>query len=215
MVIVSRFYTIWYMPKERNEGGEYVETVSLDDVREVFDDVRGPAVLSADVADRLGCSRETARRKLEELYDQGYVDRRKVSRRVIYWFTGGEPISPEERGTDKAAQRAREVERNQPVTTPEPITETSSPTEDVLKGLDTTDERRDAVRACVDYLREEGSAQKSDFVEEVYPNYPGGYASSGGWWNKIGKEYLQHVADDVEEITPPAGEGSHTWRFVG
>ncbi|MEF8814431.1 MAG: hypothetical protein V5A55_11515 [Halovenus sp.] len=29
----------------------------LEDVRDVFDEVRGPVVLSADVADALGCTR--------------------------------------------------------------------------------------------------------------------------------------------------------------
>jgi hypothetical protein len=75
----------WGMPREHGDDGEYVETVTLDDVRAVFDEVRGPVVLSVDVSDALGCSRETARRKLGELYNRGEVDRRKVSRRVLYW----------------------------------------------------------------------------------------------------------------------------------
>lgn len=73
------------MPKEHGETGEFVETVSLADVLDTFDAVDGPVILSADVADRLDCSRETARQKLAELYDRGDVDRRKVSRRVLYW----------------------------------------------------------------------------------------------------------------------------------
>jgi predicted ArsR family transcriptional regulator len=73
------------MPREHGEGGEFVETVSLDEVLETFEHVRGPVVLSVDVADRFECSRETARRKLEELYDRGDVCRRKVAGRVIYW----------------------------------------------------------------------------------------------------------------------------------
>jgi hypothetical protein len=73
------------MPREHGDDGEYVETVTLDDVRGVFDEVRGPVVLSTDVSDALGCSRETARRKLGVLCDRGEVDRRKISRRVLYW----------------------------------------------------------------------------------------------------------------------------------
>ena len=72
------------MPREHGEDGAFIETIGLDDVREVFDAVDGPVILSADVADTLGCSRETARRKLNELYERGDLDRRKVSRRVIY-----------------------------------------------------------------------------------------------------------------------------------
>ena len=76
---------MWYMPREHGESGEFVETVTLDDVLGVFDTVRGPVMLSADVADELDCSRETARRKLEQLHDRGDLDRRKVARRVVYW----------------------------------------------------------------------------------------------------------------------------------
>jgi hypothetical protein len=73
------------MPREHGDDGEFVETITLDDVLEVFDAVDGPVILSADVADELGCTRETARRKLGALYERGDLNRRKVSRRVIYW----------------------------------------------------------------------------------------------------------------------------------
>jgi|APHM01.1.fsa_nt_gi hypothetical protein len=73
------------MPREHGDGGEFVETVTHSDVLGIFDTVDGPVILSADVADELGCSRETARRKLEALFEQEQLARRKVSRRVIYW----------------------------------------------------------------------------------------------------------------------------------
>jgi|APHM01.1.fsa_nt_gi hypothetical protein len=73
------------MPREHGDEGEFVETVTLDDVRRVFDDTRGPVVLSADVAAECECSRETARRKLQELHDLGELSRRKVSNRMVYW----------------------------------------------------------------------------------------------------------------------------------
>lgn len=73
------------MPREHGEGGEFVETVALGEVLETFEHVHGPVILSVDVADRLECSRETARRKLEKLCDQGDIERRKVAGRVIYW----------------------------------------------------------------------------------------------------------------------------------
>ena len=73
------------MPREHGDDGTYVETVPLGKVLEVFDAVDGPVILSADVADELDCSLETARRKLQQLHDRGDLARRKVSRRVIYW----------------------------------------------------------------------------------------------------------------------------------
>jgi DNA-binding GntR family transcriptional regulator len=73
------------MPKERGETGQYVETATLDAVLGVFEDVRGPIVTSADVADALGCSRDTARRKLAALHREDRIDRRETAGRVVWW----------------------------------------------------------------------------------------------------------------------------------
>lgn len=74
------------MPKERGDTGQYVETVALEDVLAVFDAVDGPPVVtSADVAEETDLSRDSARRKLDTLRDQGRVDRRRTAGRVLYW----------------------------------------------------------------------------------------------------------------------------------
>lgn len=41
--------------------------------------------MSGDVAEALGCARETARRKLRALEDQGRVASRKTAGRVVWW----------------------------------------------------------------------------------------------------------------------------------
>lgn len=97
------------MPRKHGDDGTFIETVALDDVLEVFDAVEGPVVLSADVANELGCTRETARQKLEQLHDRGDLSRRKVSRRVIYWrreasmkaATDAAASTPAEQSTDE------------------------------------------------------------------------------------------------------------------
>jgi hypothetical protein len=88
------------MTKERGSSGEYVESVTLSDVLEVFDTTRGPVVLSADVAAAENCSRETARRKLNQLYERGDLARRKVSNRVLYWRPADETPSPTDSAKD-------------------------------------------------------------------------------------------------------------------
>jgi CTP-dependent riboflavin kinase len=75
------------MPREHGKTGDFVETVTLDDVFDVFDAVRGPVVTSADVADALDCSRDTARRKLTDLHREERVARRKTAGRIIWWRT--------------------------------------------------------------------------------------------------------------------------------
>jgi predicted ArsR family transcriptional regulator len=74
------------MPRERGESGQYRTTVTPDDVLDVLAAVQGPVVTSADVADALDVTRETARRKLESLTDDSRLDSRKTAGRVVvYW----------------------------------------------------------------------------------------------------------------------------------
>lgn len=73
------------MSREREDTGRYTETVTLDDVLGVFETVDGPVVTSGDVAEARDCSRETARRKLRTLEEQGRVASRKTAGRVVWW----------------------------------------------------------------------------------------------------------------------------------
>ena len=71
----------------RDDGGRYTERVTPADVLDVFEMVDGPIVTSGDVAEVLGCSRETARRKLRTLDSRGVVASRKTAGRVVWWRT--------------------------------------------------------------------------------------------------------------------------------
>ncbi|MFC5973866.1 DeoR family transcriptional regulator [Halomarina salina] len=74
---------------ERDDTGRYAESVTLDDVLGVFATVDGPVVTSGDVAETLDCSRETARRKLRTLEEQGHLASRKTAGRVVWWRIDG------------------------------------------------------------------------------------------------------------------------------
>lgn len=65
---------------ERHRRDELEETLS------VFDDVRGPAVTSSDVADAVGLTAEAGRQRLARLYDRGMVGRREVGGTFVYWL---------------------------------------------------------------------------------------------------------------------------------
>jgi hypothetical protein len=87
------------MSRNRDERGQYTETVSLSEVLEVFETVAGPVVTSSDIASTTGCSSDTARRKLENLHDQGRVGRRKTAGRVVYWRLDAvdpDPVTPDD-----------------------------------------------------------------------------------------------------------------------
>lgn len=75
------------MGEQPRDGGRFSPTVDLGDVLDVFDEVAPrPAITTADVAERLDCSRDTARRKLEELVDREIVEKGATAgRAVLYW----------------------------------------------------------------------------------------------------------------------------------
>jgi hypothetical protein len=76
--------------RERTDAGTFAETVPLDAVLGVFDEVRGPVITTSDVAEHLECTTEAARQKLTRLYDQGKVDKRKTGRTTVWWQTAGD-----------------------------------------------------------------------------------------------------------------------------
>lgn len=221
------------MPREHGESGEFVETTTLDDVLAVIDAVDGPVVLSADVADHLGCSRETARRKLKALHDRGELACRKVARRVIYW-------RPDPAATVADAEVRGSAETTLDDTDPveriptEDLTDSAdesgrepgvTPTEGQADALDAVEFPRErsacvaAVDAAAEYIREHGSATMRELVADVMPAHPVGYdvpdlspgdRYRGAWWRKVVKPGLE-AREDVEK--PP--RGGSKWRWVG
>jgi hypothetical protein len=68
-------------------------------------------------------------------------------------------------------------------------------------------QRRRAVGAALALLKDVETAQRSDFVEALYEEYPAGYQTADSWWTCI-KRGLRQV-DRVK----PAGENSRVWGF--
>lgn len=54
-----------------------------------------PGVTITDIKIILGCSANTARRRLEDLFEQGYVSRRKTGQQILWWEAGYEPEEPQ------------------------------------------------------------------------------------------------------------------------
>ncbi len=76
------------------------------------------------------------------------------------------------------------------------------------RSAETIEKRRHAVGRALAYLRDEGQARRSDFVDALYEECPAGYDTSDGWWRCI-KEGLKQV-DAVD-----GGEGTRVWRYRG
>ena len=193
------------MGKERGETGRYVETAPLDAVLAVFEQVRGPVVSSADVADALDCSTDTARRKLAELHREGRVERRETAGRVVWWRVAGDDAGGEGNGrgaTDGDVSRSNDAESDAAVD---------------LADLGLAPDQRAAVAAMYEHLRDAGTAQKADFIRDVYPDHDGPYTSPGGWWNALGTGSTtadsKGALGDLPGVEKP--DRGPTWQWVG
>lgn len=198
------------MPESTNTAGRKPR-VTDEDFLDVFRSTADPVLSTAEVADAVPIKRRGTLNRLRRLEEDGQLASKRIGgRNTVWWLRDDTPAeSSRESGvTPSPAPAGRSGS-----TPTDGQEDAPGDDEDPVDALDTTDDRRAAVRACIDYLRDHGTGQKSDFVDNVYPEYPGGFGSPGGWWNKIGKEFLQTVAQDVHALTPPATEGGHTWRW--
>ena len=205
------------MTRERDETGQYVETVGPEDVLDVFDAVGGPVITSSDVAEHLECTTEAARQKLHRLVEDGTLDRRKTGRTVIYWRA--------ERPTHTAADTPPRPPAEESIGE-DRDTDTDRLTP-ALDGLDTTDDLRATVRPAlagdgdllerrVDailrmylYLREHGTAESDDLRDVVDPDAVD-YADADSVWSNMvkGKDTLRALPG---VRTPSTGKA--TWRY--
>lgn len=78
---------------------------SLRDTLDAVQSMDSPGVTATDVSVILGCSPDTARRRLNTLFEQGHVDRRKINQQTLWWEI--DPEHTEERG---AAEHLDSVE---------------------------------------------------------------------------------------------------------
>ena len=205
------------MPRERTDAGTFAETVTLDAVREVFDQVRGPVVTSSDVAGALDCTNEAARQKLTRLYDREEGDKRKTGRTVVYWRTGDSaegagsrpPRDAEEPAQDDADLRLGKDTNgaHAGVTDDEDLRAT---VRDALAGSGDLLERRvDAILAMYAHLREHGGAENDDLLDAVDVDATG-YADAESVWSNMvkGKDTLRALPG-VQKPSP----GKTTWRY--
>ena len=76
--------------------------------------------------------------------------------------------------------------------------------------------RREALHAVVEYLREHGTAEPSDFRRDVYPDHPAGYVDADdparSWWKNSMYPGLRALAERTDAIgkADTAGKWSYT-----
>jgi hypothetical protein len=180
------------MTRERNDSGQYVETVGLDGVLAVFDQVAGPVITSSDVSGALDCTTEAARQKLTRLYDQGRVDRRKTGRTMVYWRADAQG--------DESGRERRET----------PPADTAVDLDSLTFKRELTPARRAVLVAWIDHLRELGdSVKKSDFEVWFTEDHEAqaGY-NTGAFWEAFAKATMKQS----DQFAKP---NAREYRFVG
>lgn len=94
------------MERERDDRGQFVETISLADVVRAVRESPSPVVTAPEIGDELGCTAEAARQKLTTLYDRGIVTRRTVGAGAVVWWIDTE---------DPALEDSFEIDPEEPL----------------------------------------------------------------------------------------------------
>jgi hypothetical protein len=78
------------------------------------------------------------------------------------------------------------------------------------------EERREALHAVVDYLREHGTATPAEFRSEVYPDHTAAYTEgeepATSWWKNCMYPGLSAVAERTDEVYKADQSGE--WRYA-
>jgi predicted ArsR family transcriptional regulator len=72
--------------RERDTRGRFAAETTDDYILTTMRESEFPAVAARWVADTLGIERPSAHRRLERLYEDGKVERGKLSPRVVIWW---------------------------------------------------------------------------------------------------------------------------------
>lgn len=189
--------------RARDGNGQYADRIPPEAALEAFEqrDDLGRPLTAADVMDTLDCSRRTAHNKLNALVDDGYLETRKIGSRGRVWWV---PIPASE--ADQPVADAIRADED-----PGLVEDVQAAVNDAeLPGSGATLEaRREALLAAYEYLTENPSASRSDFLDNVYPDHPAGFETADGWWNAI-----QPALKQLPGVDPPEERG-HLWRFLG
>ena len=109
------------MTRKRNDSGQFIEEIALEDVITVLQESESPVVTAKEVGEELECSAEAARQKLLELQDQNTVARRQVGAGAVVWWLVVDDPTPKD---------ARDIDLDDPLFTGEPLFAPENPVDE-------------------------------------------------------------------------------------
>lgn len=201
------------MEKDRSTDGRFKsETTDA----EILAAVRAhePAATS-EVSTEVDMTRQGADRRLRRLRDEGRVNSKKIGASLV-WFAPQQDATPDQSPTNPGDVDA--VDDDLPGEhVGDAADETPQDVEDAIDTVDTpgsgeTRETRErALRTAYQYLREHGTAQRSDFEDLLGDDvgYTGGFRS---WWSNYVK--AKNALKQLPNVDAPA-EGEHNWHYTG
>ncbi|WP_439027445.1 ArsR family transcriptional regulator [Haloarchaeobius sp. DT45] len=205
--------------RDRNDDGQFSDRIPLDAALAVFEqqDDRARPLTASDVLEELDCSRRTVHNKLNDLVERGDLETRKVGARGRVWWRPLVVETPEatERTDSRESITRAGADDRRPAAVDERLAEYPASVQRAVSEVDipgtgsTARARRDAVLAAYDYLIENPSAKKGDFLQDVFPEHPAEFQTADGWWNAI-----QPALKQLPGVDPPEERG-HIWHFLG
>ena len=96
------------MPQEHDSEGNYGAQFTVNDVLEVFESIDEAVVITSDIANELGCSKQTARRRLNDLHDAGRINKRTFGQQTVWWQM------PPETAEERPGRRLRRISQEIP-----------------------------------------------------------------------------------------------------
>lgn len=70
---------------DREESGQFTTQYTNEEILSVFDSAPIPVLTAPEVAAEVGCSRNTARNRLEELVADAHLHRKEVGARAVVY----------------------------------------------------------------------------------------------------------------------------------
>lgn len=184
-----------------DESGQYTEKYPTGRFLQAIDNVGGMAG-TQDVADYVGCSYETAYKKLRTLEDSGSVNSQKVANARV-WLRGDEQTPSEQRETGESAS-ADTVKGSTTPTDGERTNDSADTRADVVDRVADAenwaddhrlDDRKAAARAVLDYAREHGTVSQQEAKEQVYPEHSVEGQDPRTWYRKTIRPVLNEAAE--------------------
>lgn len=96
------------MAPDFDDEGNYGRQFTVEAVREAFETIDEAVIITSDIAEKLGCSGETARKRLNDLYDAGVVNKRTFGQQTVWWQL------PPDTAEERPGRRLRRVSQDAP-----------------------------------------------------------------------------------------------------